>query len=179
MKQHRNYFLFLFSTLIYSSVFAQIVPVDDETGKIMYRDVVEEEGGKQDFFIRAVEWINGYYPNPFQVTKTRDADTGEIEGLHRFKITNTLDDGTEADAGVIQYEFLLQFKEGRYRYTLTNFILRQASKVPVEKWLDKDDPLYDVRWESYLKQIDDFAKNWIKSLKEGMKPEVKHEEEEW
>ncbi len=164
---------------IYNFAFTQIVPVDDQTGKIMYRDVVEEEGNKKEFFIRAVEWINKYYPNPFQVTRTRDAETGEIEGLHRFKISNALEDGTEVDAGTMQYSFLLEFKDGRYRYTLTDFAMRQSSKVPAEKWLDTNDPLYQTRYKNYLEQIDAFAQDWISSLKEGMKPEKVIKEDEW
>ncbi|MCB0806655.1 MAG: DUF4468 domain-containing protein [Bacteroidales bacterium] len=170
--------LFILTVLPFVT-FAQIVPVDEETGNIMYREVVEEEGDKQDFFNRAVSWINEYYSNPVDVTKTRDPETGEIKGLHRLRLMNTLEDGTETPAGIVQYEFLLEFKEGRYRYTLTDFVLRQASKIPAEKWLDKEDPLYDVRYEDYLKQIDDFAMEWVTSLKEGMKPEVKSSDDNW
>ncbi len=152
------------------------LPIDQETQLITYRDVVEEEGNKETFFISAVSWINGYYKKPMDVTKTRQANSGLIEGLHRFRIKNTSEDGTQTDAGTIQYTFTLNFKEGKYRYTLTDFILRQTSKFPVEKWLNDSDP----QKQSYLKQIDEFAQSWIKSLKEGMKPKAeKKDDDEW
>lgn len=151
------------------------LPVDENTQLITYQEVVEEEGNREDFFIRAVGWINGYYKNPMDVTKTRQAESGLIEGIHRFKIENTADDGTKTDAGTIQYAFTLNFKEGRYRYTLTDFVLRQSSKIPVEKWLNDSDP----QKRSFLKQIDDFAKSWAESFKKGMKPKVEVTEEEW
>lgn len=87
----------------------------------------------------------------------------------------TLEDGQKVDAGTVQYEFKLEFKDGRYRYTLGDFVLRQNSAIPTEKWLNASDP----ESKSYLKQLDNFAQDWIKSLKEGMKPVVVKKEEEW
>ena len=153
--------------------------IDEKTGLITYKEVIQEEGTKQDFFNRAIGWINTYYKNPVDVTKTRDPETGIIKGLHRFKIKNTDENGFQTDAGVIQYRFTLEFKEGRYRYILTEFIMRQASKVPVEKWLNKDDPQYNPAWDEYLIQVYSFAKSWIESLKKGMMPKVQATDEEW
>ncbi|MEZ5197592.1 MAG: DUF4468 domain-containing protein [Bacteroidales bacterium] len=154
-------------------------PIDEETGLISYKEVVEEEGTKQEFFNRAIGWVNEFYTNPVDVTKTRDPQTGLIKGIHRFKIKNTDEEGNETDAGVIQYNFTLELKEGRYRYTLTEFVLRQASKIPVEKWLDKKDPQYNPSWNSYLKQVEEFAESWIASLKEGMMPKVEKSDDDW
>jgi hypothetical protein len=151
------------------------LPVDETTGLITYQDVVEEAGNKDEFFNRAIAWINEYYSNPVDVTKTRDPESGLIKGLHRFKIKNTDEEGTETDAGVIQYEFKLEFKEGRYRYKMSDFVLRQASKIPVENWLEKDDP----QSKSYLQQVDDFAREWIKNMKAGMKGKVEKKDDEW
>ncbi|MEZ5082611.1 MAG: DUF4468 domain-containing protein [Bacteroidales bacterium] len=150
-------------------------PVDEESGLITYQEVVEAEGDRESFFNRAIGWINDYYSNPVDVTKTRDPESGLIKGLHRFKIKNTDEEGNQTDAGVVQYEFILEFKEGRYRYTLSDFVLRQASKVPAEKWLNNDDP----NSKSYVKQLDDFARSWISSLKEGMLPEVEKKDDDW
>jgi hypothetical protein len=169
---------FFISTIILTFSIAlksQSLPVDEDTGLITYQEVVEEQGSPQDFFNRAIEWINGYYSNPVDVTKTRDPQTGLIKGLHRIKLKNTLEDGTETDAGTVQYEFRLEFKDGRYRYTLSDFVLRQSSRIPVEKWLNDNDP----QTKSYLKQIDEFAQEWIASLKEGMKPPVEKKDDKW
>jgi len=166
-----SFLLYLFT----GSAIGQGYPVDEESGLIAYKEVVQEEGNKKEFFNRAIGWINDYYKNPVDVTKVRDPESGIIKGLHRFKIKDTDEEGLQTDAGVVQYRFLLEFKEGRYRYTLTEFVLRQASKIPTEKWLDKNDP----QSKSYLKQLDDFAQNWIENLKEGMQPEVEKKDDEW
>lgn len=164
-----------FPLIIFSfSLFSQI-PIDEETGLITYQEVVEEEGTKKEYFNRAIGWVNSFYKNPVDVTKTRDPETGVIKGIHRFKIKNTDENGIESDAGVVQYEFVLQFKDGRYRYTLDQFILRQSSKIPAEKWLNNSDP----HSKSYLKQLDKFAQNWVESLKEGMKPKIEKSDDEW
>ena len=127
----------------------------------------------------AIGWINEFYKNPVDVTKTRDPESGLIKGLHRFKIKNTDENGNKTDAGTIQYRFKIELKEGRYRYLLYEFILKQASKVPVEKWLNKDDPQYNPVWNDYLKQVDEFAITWIESLKEGMKPKIEKTDDDW
>ena len=151
------------------------LPIDEETGLITYQEVVKEEGTKKEYFNRAIGWINGFYKNPVDVTKTRDPESGKIKGIHRFKIKKIDEDGNSIDAGVVQYQFVLQFKDGRYRYTLDDFVLRQGSKIPAEKWLNKS----DAQSKSYLKQLDKFAKDWIKSLKEGMKPKVEKNDDDW
>lgn len=153
-------------------------PIDEETGMITYKEVVEEEGTKQEFFNRAIGWINEYYKNPVNVTKTRDPESGLIKGLHRIKIKNIDEEGNETDAGVVQYRFTLGLKDGRYRYILTEFSLKQGSKIPVEKWLNKDDPQYNSNWDQYLTQINDFAESWIASLKKGMQPKAKKKDDD-
>jgi len=175
--------LFLAIAISFSTLNAQIIssglPIDEVTKLITYQEVVQEVGDKDSFFNSAIGWINEYYPNPVDVTKTRDPQTGKIEGLHRFKIKNTDAEGLVTDAGVIQYEFTLEFKEGRYRYILTNFAFKQASRIPVERWMDKKDPQYNANWDSYLEQVKEFAKEWIKSLKAGMKPKPAAKDDEW
>jgi hypothetical protein len=174
----------LFSSILFAALLLQpffltaqsgAIPVDEESGLITYQEVVEEEGDKESFFTSAVGWINSFYANPVNVTKTRDPESGVIKGLHRFRLKDIGEDGVQTDAGTVQYRFSLEFREGRYRYTLTEFVLRQSSKIPTEKWLNKSDP----QSKSYLKQLDEFAQSWIASLKKGMLPEVEVEEDEW
>ena len=178
MTHYRSSFiiaLFIFLTPFLMKAQQAAVPVDEESGLITYQEVVDEEGDRESLFNRSIGWINGYYPNPVDVTKTRDPESGVVKGLHRFRIKDMLDDGTEVDAGTVQYSFILEFKEGRYRYTLTEFVLRQASKYPCENWLNSTDP----KAKNYLSQLDEFAQGWISSLKEGMLPEPEKKADEW
>ncbi|MBN1337948.1 MAG: DUF4468 domain-containing protein [Bacteroidales bacterium] len=173
-----------FSALLFAGVsFAQeplpALPVDEKTGLITYREVVEIEGAKSDLFNWAVYWINEYYKNPADVTKVRDAETGEIKGVHRLKIRNTAEDGSQTDAGLVQYNFAIELKDNRYRCTLNEFVLRQSSKIPVEKWMNREDPQYNPLWDQYLAQIDEFATSWIQALKEGMKPPAEDNDDDW
>jgi len=183
MKRRFFFLSVLINFILDVSAFSQSgtarIPVDEETGLIVYRDVVNEEGTKDQFFNRAIGWINEFYPNPVDVTKTRDPETGIIKGLHRFKIQDTDPEGNMMDAGIVQYEFDLEFKAGRYRYTIRDFVLKDQSKIPVEKWLDKKDPFYNPVWENYLDQLNDFSRDWIESLKEGMKPKGKIKDDQW
>lgn len=155
------------------------IPVDENTGLITYQDVVQTAGDKNELYIRAIGWVNTFYVNPSDATKVRNPESGIIDILHRFRLTYQDDDGVQRDAGMVNYTLLLELREGRYRYTLTNFTLRQASRFPVERWLDKTDRAYNTSWDDYLNQVDAFAKSLIGSLKTGMEPEEVIKEEEW
>jgi hypothetical protein len=156
------------------------IPLDEVTGLITYKEVVNEEGTKDTLFNRCSTWLHTFYANPWEVAKVRDQASGIIKIQHQFRIYNYDDQGNKQDAGMVQYNAKIDFKENRYRITVDNFLLKQVSRYPVEKWLDKSAPDYDVKWKSYLEQIDSFVRDeLIKSLKEKMKPGKKIIEEEW
>jgi hypothetical protein len=70
---------------------------------------------------------------------------------------------------MILYSLKLELRDGRYRYTMSDFTLRQASRFPVEGWLDKSDRAYNPNWDIYLGQVDEFALSLVESLVEAMK----------
>jgi hypothetical protein len=173
--------LLLIIGLIPFSLFSQgsaKVPVDAKTGLIAYQEVVPENGSQDELYIRAIEWINANYKNPADVSRVRNRESGVIELLHRFEIFDEKD-GTKVLAGTVNYTLSLEFKPGRYRYTISELTLRQASRFPAEKWLDKSDPAYKPEWDSYLQQVDAQTKELIASLKEGMHPEKVQPEDKW
>lgn len=169
-------FVNLFSQIVEHN---NLVPVDESTGLITYQDVVQTEGNKDVLYNRAIGWVNSFYINPADATKVRNPESGIIEIAHRFKITSMDESGVETDAGMILYALKLELRDGRFRYTMNNFVLRQTSRFPVERWLDKSDRAYNPSWEEYLKQIDAFARGLINNLVETMKPEVEVKEEVW
>lgn len=179
---------FIISLLMIFSIsgFCQIdaeetaIPVSEKTGLITYQEVVQEEGTQRELFNRAQEWLPKFFANPVYVTRKRDAASGVIKGNHQIEITYIDDEGYKKRGGLVMYAFTIECKDNRYRYTITDFQLKQTSKYPLEKWLDKSNINYNPQWEKYLEQVDNYARNeFAKSLKEEMKPKVVVEEEEW
>lgn len=156
-----------------------IIPVDEETQRVKFQDVIDEEGDKYELFKRSIYWLNETYKDPVRVTSVRDKETGKIVGRHRFRIYYWDKDSIKHVAGMIKYTFTVEMRDERYRYTIDEIVLRSATDIPVVTWLNKDDPSYDPRWDSYLEQIRDFVIEWSDGLKEKMKPEAEKVEDEW
>ena len=85
--------------------------------------------------------------------------------------------GTRMDGGLILYTIRIEFKDNKYRYTLTDFNLKTSSRFPIEKWMNKDDPAYNPNWDSYLYQVDTTMQRLVSTLKEKMKPTVAKKDE--
>ena len=154
------------------------MPVDPDSKLIMYREVVNQEGVKDILYDRGASWFSSFYKSPSSVLKIQDKVNGKLEGLGRFVISYVDEQGLKKDAGMIQYSIKLELKDNKYRYTLTDFNLKAASRYPLEKWLNKNDPGYDPRWDSYLYQVDTTIQSLVRNLKEGMKPKV-IKKDEW
>lgn len=157
-----------------------IIPIDTETNKIKFQAVVDENGSQDELFNRSIYWLNDFYNDPVRVTSIRDVETGKIEGNHHFRIYYWDEDSIKHIGGTINYTFVLEFKEDRYRYTITELLLKSRTNLPVEKWLDKSDPAYNKQWDSYLEQIAEFVNEWSENLTNHMKPEPeKKVEDDW
>jgi hypothetical protein len=156
-----------------------LYPVDEATGLITYKEVVQQEGSKDTLFNRGAAWLHTFYSNPWEVAKVRDQSSGLIRIQHQFPIYDIDAEGKKTDAGMILYNAKIEFKENRYRIQIDNFVFKLVSRYPAEKWLNKSSPDYNPKWDSYLAQIDTFSKDLIESLKKKMLPSKKVEEETW
>ena len=156
------------------------IPVDEATGLITYKEVVNEPGSQDTLFNRCSSWLHTFYSNAWEAAKVRDQSTGIIKIQHQFWIYDYDDKGNKKEAGLILYNAKIEFKESRYRYVIDNFILKQTARYPVEKWLKTEALDYDVKWAGYLAQLDSFVRDeLIKSLKEKMKPGPVIKKDEW
>ncbi|MBW6490042.1 MAG: DUF4468 domain-containing protein [Lentimicrobium sp.] len=153
-------------------------PVDKDTQLITYQDVIPMAGTADELYIRCIEWINTQYKNPADACRVRNRESGVIEILHRFELLND-EEGDRLKAGSVNYTLKLEFKPGRYRYTLSDLTWKQTTRYPVEKWMDKEDKMYSHVYDSYLVQVNRQATELIKSLKAGMEPPVVKQEEKW
>lgn len=157
---------------------SMVLPMDEDTQLISYQDVIQMPGTADELYVRAIEWINTQYKNPADVCRIRNRESAVIEIAHRFEILND-EEGDKLIAGIVNYNLKLEFKPGRYRYTLSDLILKQSTRFPIERWLNKEDQMYSPLWDLYLKQVNRQAKELIESLKSGMEPPVVKQEEKW
>ena len=155
------------------------LPVDPETKKILYKEVVDEPGNPAYLYDKAIGWFGYYFANPQTVYSTQDKVNGKIEGLGRMKI-HYFDEkeGFNRDAGQVVYHIKIELKENKYRFTFTDFSFKDASKTPVEKWMDKKNPAYNPNWDSFLYQVDTVMQRVVTTLKQKMKPTV-IKKDEW
>ena len=102
-----------------------VLPVDSTSGAITYQAVVQAPGAsKQEFYRRAREWFVNSFRGYKEVVSVEDTLGGEIVGTYHsiqdkyFLLTYT------------PYEYWrtlkVYFKDGRYRYELTNFGVRDV-----------------------------------------------------
>lgn len=172
---------FILITTAYSQQIdtAPALPIDPESKKITYREVVEEAGTPVYLYDKAVGWFRYFYLNPQSVYSVQDKVNGKIEGTGRMKIFYYDEkEKMQRDAGQVWYTIKVELKENKYRYTLTDFTLKAASRSPIEKWMNKKDPAYSPYWDSYLYQVDTAMQRLITTMKAKMKPEV-IKKDEW
>ena len=175
-------FILLCASII--SLFAQQtqpspqLPVDPDSKLITYKEVVNQDGNKDFLYDRGAEWLRAYYLSPVSVAKVQDKVNGKIEGTARIPLYYQDETGLKRDAGIVYYDLKLEFKDGKYRYILTNFHLKASSMYPLEKYFNKSDPAYNANWESYLYQTDTTMRSLIVNLKKGMLPKV-IKKDEW
>lgn len=152
------------------------MPMDSSTMQITYKEVVEIKGTQAELFARFTEWIQSHYKTT-TVIKNTEEESGLVEIASRVKIYSTAKDGTKLMSGLVNYNFTMEMKEGRYRYTFTRFSVKAQSFQPIEPWLDNTNKeWFPARYDN-LREVDEQINEIIVSLKEGMKPkEVKKDD---
>ncbi len=155
----------------------RIPPVDSETKTFTYKEVVTQEGAREVLFDRGMSWMRYYYLSPNSVANVMDRANGKIEGIGRLRVVYYDKDSLRRDGPMITYAIKIEFRDNKYRYTLNDFNLKNTSRFPLERWLNKKDPEYGPQCDAYLYQVDTTMQRLIKTLKEGMKPKAVKKDE--
>jgi hypothetical protein len=163
------------------SLFKEIkMPVDEATKLITYTNVINVDAKKDSLYKKGLKWFNSYYKNPKGVIKTQNPEEGKISGKPQFKILNPPDkNGTPSMRGIIYYTITTFYKDGKCKYEITDINLEQASKYPVEKWLDKSSKSFSPVFNYFIKQIDDNIKTTVKSFENYMKASTASKNDAW
>lgn len=154
--------------------------LDPKTNLITYSEVPEVPGTKDELFDRAMKWGGNQYKNFAEKLRKQDKDAGEIEIFARFPFYAYDKKGnkTTSRQGLAQYTLTIMFKDGRYKYTVTDLNFKAKSYQALEQWLDREDP--NARNHSfYLTDIDAEIQETIKSLKEAMASASEKGEDDW
>ncbi len=132
------------------------MPVDEKTKLITYEGVGKVDGKSAgDLYDRALEWAKGYHKNPTEKLRKTDRENGEMEIFARFPIYayDKKGEKTTSQAGLIQYTMTLQFKDGRYKYTITNLNMKASSHQPIDGWYT--DKANDPNADNHVYQLND------------------------
>ena len=181
----KRVFLSMLMLAIFGFSFAQknkglevpYLPIDDDTKLVTYKDVIQEKGSPQELYDRAMEWIKKYYKNTNEVVKNSDREQGVINMRSSVRIYFKQKDGTLHMKNIVYYNFKLECRPDRYRYTITDFNEKATAAAPIEVWFDVENPKWDPSQYDYLNQINEQITTLIESLEEGMLPKVEKTDE--
>lgn len=166
--------------LSFISYAQQTIPVDTETKKALIKEVVDVPGAtKTELYDRAMAWIIKFYPNPTGMIQTKDPETGEIVGKAQFKISSVDKKGVESYDGMVAYTLTLSFKDGKFKYEISNIRWVQASYYDVSKWMDTKDQYYKPVYQGYLQQTNTYFENLKTELKKAVKSPPAKKKDDW
>ncbi len=158
------------------------MPINEETKLVTYSEVVTTTGfGKAELYDKAFAWLSEYYKNPSDVLREKDREAGTMQLKARFKIFNPIvkKNDVATPAGDVQYSLNLDFKEGKFRYTLTAINWKQASYYPIERWMDKSSSSNNANADYFLQQTDENCKKIITDLVKTMTTTTAVKKDEW
>lgn len=105
----------IFFISLASVIYAQDLPVNNTTGKISFSEVVEQTQGAKEIYFAGLK----FYRSTFDVEKLsiQDPEQYQLYGPMQTSFTHM---------GKMMYVYFngdLQFKDGRYKYELTDLVL--------------------------------------------------------
>jgi hypothetical protein len=149
------------------------MPYNDEKKAFMYEEVVTlENNAKSVMYRRALDWIAEYFKKQNKIVE-KDSTLGMIKIKDRIQLYKMEKKQKVFDA-VIEYHMDMQFKDGRYKYTLYKFrIFGDANSQPIETWMNANytDPKDAIlKYTDINRQITEMItsfKNFMKTGKTG------------
>ncbi len=97
------------------------VPIDAQTGAVVYQEVVPVEGVKAaDLYVRATAAVLSLYKPAKDVTQLADKDTSRLTVKGSYPITT---DALGLDRDIVRHTLTIECRDGRYRLTLANLVV--------------------------------------------------------
>jgi hypothetical protein len=175
MKKIISIFLFLVSSLNMS---AQTLPTDPETKKITYQETVNMDSlSKVQLYERCKNWMTNYYKS----TKfDMDDKISKITMSGYFLVTLTYDFKYKSENNV-SYSITFNLKEGKYRYTITDFKVYKVSAGP--KTIQPAETAYakmtTANKKEFVTQVTAEINKLIEDMKVAIKSGKMKDQDDW
>jgi hypothetical protein len=156
-------------------------PIDSSTGLWTYAGVTEVAGlNAADAYVRAGEWVKSQIKDPASFYTLQDAAQGKMEGKYRIPMFRTVDKQRIRSQMLVKYTLTLWFKDGRYRYKISNLNLERATYYPLEQWLEPA-TYSNAETKDYTEQVHTYCTELIASLNAFMAkaPAQGADEDDW
>lgn len=161
---------FFFSLFITIAVQAQELPIDPDTKKVTYWEVVDVAGAKQaDLYKRSKNFGTVDKANIIK----DDAENAVYSTKGKMGVTYPSPMKGMNHTGEVEYTLTVFSKDGKYKYVLTDLIHKSVKGDGGE--LSKGIPecgkytLIPAGWATIKRSADEQAKEIIKGLKAGMR----------
>lgn len=152
---------------------------------LIYEDVVnvKDSASSEELYLRAKKWFAVTYNDAQKVIQLDDRESGVIMGKALIQFNPTVFSGSGLTKGTIDYTIKIEFRDGRYRYTITDFIHKAKSdwglittseqspiKHQTQRWSDNV-------WNDIKNTISMRMNELINSLKSSM--EIGDSDDDW
>lgn len=176
----QRFFITPFLILIVIICKSQDLPIDPETNKISYSEVIEIEGvTKDELYKRAKSWfVTGTGASKLSL-ELEDEETGKLSGKVNASVSSKNPPAGMFEVGVITNTVTLLVKDGRYKYIFTDFIHESGgldkviSSGPLEqkkttaKAITGNMPT-QYQWNQIKKETDKRILSQVESLKKAL-----------
>ncbi|MFN7967620.1 MAG: DUF4468 domain-containing protein [Acidobacteriota bacterium] len=136
-------------------------PTDKATGRFLYQGVVDLNGvTATDLQARARAWVATVYRSGRDVVQLDDTQAGRIIAKGNFTIPWL------TETARVHHTLTIEFKDGRYRYTLTDFLF-QGSQWPEPVPLE-DKKGQDFGWGKVMSRVAARAESLLSDFKAAM-----------
>ncbi|MCT4636086.1 MAG: DUF4468 domain-containing protein [Bacteroidales bacterium] len=179
--------LFVFLSII-SSAFAQL-PVDNETGKVVFTDVIHiKEMNKDEIYNKAKTWIVSTLKSGDNMVELNGTNSNQIVATGNIIIPDKeINDATKVRAFrqyVLNFKFIIYCKDNRFKYSVQNFDL--SFRTPYEVFntglieiIDKSKTFGKKKQQYFEKAIKESTKKNIDNLVNDLIRFMNKKEEEW
>jgi len=170
MRKIFQLLIFLLSIQLFAESEINKPPIENSTGKYTYQEVITVPNtNSQELYSRAKLWLAMTYRSAQDVIQLDDPDNGKIVAKGTFSIVYYM------NSAFIRHTLIIEIKDNRYRYTVTDFIFdNNYWSAPLE-----DDKKFTGQKKKLFNQLYAKVNDLINGMKTSMEKANTSGTDEW